>query len=235
MRTRDRILMLTAGLALGATQAFAFDGTTRPAGDGSAPAQAVPAQGMMPASANSRAIDVPRPPRPAPGGCRRRLPARRCRVRGAGPGIVHRPDAPASTVPAAADRVRSPGRPPRRRASAPRRAMRDGAGRRRSSSSIRRGQGLVPRNGSCRVCPGDGVERPTSGVRDFAVLPTERADDIRRTDRAYGATRSCRLGIITVGHRDTRLSRLGRARHMYPRASYFADADAQYHLGRLLL
>src|ERR1043165_2055617 len=50
MRTLDRTLMLAIGLAFGATQAFGFDGTTRPSADVGAPVQAAPAQGMMPGS-----------------------------------------------------------------------------------------------------------------------------------------------------------------------------------------
>ena len=62
MRTRERILTLAAlGLISGLAPAFAFEGTARPSTDVLAPATPAPS-GMAPASASTRAVEVPRPP-----------------------------------------------------------------------------------------------------------------------------------------------------------------------------
>ena len=64
MRTPNHILMLVAlGLISGLAPAFAFEGTARPSVEVITPTTSPPAPaGIAPASASSRAIDVPRPP-----------------------------------------------------------------------------------------------------------------------------------------------------------------------------
>jgi TPR repeat protein len=250
MRTRDRILMLTAGLALGATQVLAFDGTTRPSGDVGTPGQAVSAQGMMPASTNSRAVDVPRPPGLIPragAGAAVGLPS----------ATLPRPRAPVpvlSTAPAA-PAIDRPLPPPTAFAApaAPitaleafrsgARAMRDG----QKDKAIKQleyaaEQGVVAAQWKlARVyAEGDGVEQSDiKAFEYFSRIADGHADDNPTGPQArYVANAFVSLGhYYREGIADSEVKAdLGRARHMYAyAASYFADADAQYHLGRLLL
>ena len=251
MRTRDRILMLTAGLALGATQALAFDGTTRPPADVGAPVQAAPAQGMMPASANSRAIDVPRPPGSIPragGGAAMGLPSALPRPRGQAPAVT------VTTAPTdpALDRPL----PPPTAFAAPSIPITPFEALRSGNKLLRDGQkdkaikqleyaaeqGVVAAQWKlARVyAEGDGVEQ--SDIKAFGYfsrIANGHADDNPGGPQArYIANAFVSLGhYYREGIADSEVKAdLGRARHMYAyAASYYADADAQYHLGRLLL
>jgi len=249
MRTRDRTLMLAIGLAFGATQAFGFDGTTRPSADVGAPVQAAPAQGMMPASANSRAIDVPRPPGSIPRsgvGSAMGLPS----------GTLPRPRAPIpvlSTTPGAPALDHSLSPPAFAAPAAPitpieafrsgARAMRDG----QKDKAIKQleyaaEQGVVAAQWKlARIyAEGDGVEQSDAKAFEyFSRIADQHADDNPGGPQArYVANAFVSLGhYYREGIADTDVKAdLGRARHMYAyAASYFADPDAQYHLGRLLL
>jgi len=252
MRTRDRFVMLAIGLAFGATQAFAFEGTARPSGDVGTPVQAAPAPGgMTPASANSRATDIPRPPGSIPraggGGSAVGLPS----------ATLPRPRAPVpvlSTAPAA-PAIDRPLPPPTAFAapSAPitpieafrsgARAMRDGQKQKGVLAlEYAAEQGVVAAQWKLArmYAEGDGVEQ--SDIRAFDYF--SRIADGHADDNPTGPqARYVANAFVSLGHyyregiadSDVRAD-LGRARHMYAyAASYFADPDAQYHLGRLLL
>lgn len=212
--------------------------------------QAAPAQGMMPASANSRAIDVPRPPGSIP----------RSGV-GAAVGLpsttLPRPRAPVpvlSTAPA--DPANDRPLPPPTAFAAPSipitpfealksgtRALRDG----QKDKAIKQleyaaEQGVVAAQWKlARIyAEGDGVEQSDiKAFEYFSRVANGHADDNPGGPQArYVANAFVSLGhYYREGIPDTEVKAdLGRARHMYAyAASYFADADAQYHLGRLLL
>jgi len=247
MRTRDRTLMLAIGLAFGATQAFGFDGTTRPSADVGAPVQAAPAQGMMPASANSRAVEVPRPPGSisrAGAGSAMGLPT----------ATLPRPRAPVPAV-SVAPAIDSPLPPPTAFAApsipitpfealkSGNRLLRDG----QKDKAIKQleyaaAQGVVAAQWKlARVyAEGDGVERSDiKAFEYFSRIADEHADESPSVPQArYVANAFVSLGhYYREGIPDSDVKAdLGRARHMYAyAASYFGDADAQYHLGRLLL
>lgn len=249
MRTRDRILMLTAGLAFGASQAFAFDGTTRPPSEVATPVQAAPAPGgMTPASANSRAVDVPRPPGLIPrsgGGAAIGLPS----------APLPRPRAPVPAVSTTAPAIDRPLPPPTAFAApsmpitpfealkSGNRLLRDG----QKEKAIKQleyaaEQGVVAAQWKlARVyAEGDGVEQSDLRAFEyFSRIADEHADDPPGGPQArYIANAFVSLGhYYREGIADSDVKAdLGRARHMYAyAASYFADPDAQYHLGRLLL
>ena len=248
MRTRDRTLMLAAGLALGVTQAFAFDGTTRPSAD--APAQAAPAQGMMPASTNSRAVDVPRPPGSIPrsgAGSAVGLPSATLpRPRAPVPAVSVAPAAPALDNPLPPPTAfAAPSVPitPLEAFRSGARAMRDG----QKDKAIKQleyaaEQGVVPAQWKlARIyAEGDGVEQSDARAFEyFSRIADGHADDNPTGPQArYVANAFVSLGhYYRAGIADSDVKAdLGRARHMYAyAASYFADPDAQYHLGRLLL
>jgi TPR repeat protein len=87
---------------------------------------------------------------------------------------------------------------------------------------------------------GDGVEQSDAKAFEyFSRIANGHADDNPGGPQArYVANAFVSLGhYYREGIADSEVKAdLGRARHMYAyAASYYADADAQYHLGRLLL
>lgn len=246
MRTRNRILMATVALALGATQAFAFDGTTRPSGEVGAPA--APAQGMMPASANSRAVDVPRPPGLIPrsgAGAAVGLPSAPLpRPRAPVPVLSTTPTAPAIERPLP-PAFAAPSIPitPFEALKSGNRLLRDGQKERAIKQlEYAAAQGVVAAQWKlARIyAEGDGVEQ--SDIKAFEYF-SRIADEQADSNPVGPHARYVANAFVSLGHyyregipdSDVKAD-LGRARHMYAyAASYFADPDAQYHLGRLLL
>lgn len=245
MRTRDRTLMLAIGLAFGATQAFAFDGTTRPSDV--APAQAAPAQGMMPASVNSRAVDVPRPPGSIPrsgAGSAVGLPSATLpRPRAPVPAVSGAPALERALPPPTAFAAPSIPITPFEALKSGNRLLRDG----QKDKAIKQleyaaAQGVVAAQWKlARIyAEGDGVEQSDiKAFEYFSRIADEHADESPSVPQArYVANAFVSLGhYYREGIADSDVKAdLGRARHMYAyAASYFGDADAQYHLGRLLL
>jgi uncharacterized protein len=256
MRTRDRILRIAvSALALGLTPAFAFDGTARPQTDvpGAVSSQSAPApSGMAPASANSRAIDVPRPPGSIPNA-------------GAGMGLpatqLPRPRAPIpvlSTTPSTASAPTAIDRPlpPPTAFAAPSipitpfeafksgaRAMRDGQkqkGVRALEYAAEQGVIAAQWKLGRMYAEGDGVDQSDLKAFDyFRRIADSHADD----NPGGPESRYVANAFVSLGHyyregipeSDVKAD-AARARQMYAyAASYFRDPDAQYHLARVLL
>ena len=253
MRTRSHILMLAAlGLSSGLTPAFGFEGTARPSVEVITPATAAPMPpGMAPASASSRAADVPRPPGSIP------------RTIGVTPAVATVPGAglprPTAPVPSlatpATPSLQGPVPPPTAFAApatpiTPFEAFRSGAralkdgdkGKALVSLEYAAEQGLIAAQWKLgrMYAEGDGVERSDLRAFEyFSGIADAHADDNPGTPQArYVANAFVALGHYYrngIPNSDVRVD-LGRARHMYAyAASYFADPDAQYHLGRLML
>jgi hypothetical protein len=246
MRTPDRIITLAIGLGLGVTQAFAFEGTTRPPDAMMAPAPAASA----PAISRAVQADVPRPPGMIP------------RAGGAAPGagipnaVLPRPRAPVPVLSApAAAPIDRPLPPPTAFAApaapiTPIEAFRSGA---RALKDGQKQKGLVSLEYAAEqgviaaqwklgrmYAEGDGVDQ--SDLRAFEYF--SRIADGHADDNPSGPqARYVANAFVSLGHyyrdgipdSDVKAD-AGRARHMYAyAASYFGDPDAQYHLARLLL
>jgi hypothetical protein len=256
MRTRDRIAMMAVGLALGATPAVAFEGTAQPPAGmvtpGPAPAPMpgvpMPPAGMAPASANSRAIDVPRPPGSIPhagGASAVGLPS----------ATLPRPRAPVPVVATPSAPIDRPLPPPTAFAApsipitpfeafkSGARALRDGQKQKGVASlEYAAEQGVVAAQWKLgrMYAEGDGVDQ--SDVRAFEYF--SRIADAHADDNPTGPqARYVANAFVSLGtyHRDgipdTDVKPdYQRARQMYSyAASYYGDPDAQYHLARLLL
>jgi hypothetical protein len=253
MRTRERIAsfaVLAIGLALGAVPAHAFEGTAQPSTGvvtpGSPP---VPPAGMAPASANSRAVDAPRPPGLIPhagGAAAVGLPS----------ATLPRPRAP---VPAVATTTNPPIErplPPPTAFAAPSipitpfeafksgaRAVRDGQKQKGVASlEYAAEQGVVAAQWKLgrMYAEGDGVDQ--SDIRAFEYF--SRIADAHADDNPTGPqSRYIANAFVSLGtyYRDgipasDVKADYQRARQMYSyAASYYGDPDAQYHLARLLL
>ena len=245
MRTCDRIISVSVfALALGLTPLLAFEGT-RPADEVvAAPLPAVPA---TPSAGMSRAVevDVPRPPGSIPRA-------------GAAPATLPRPSGPIPTM--AAPVAPSPARPlppptapafaapaapitPFEAFRSGARALRDGQKEKALVSlEYAAEQGLIGAQWKLArmYAEGDGVE--ASDLRAFEYfsrIADAHADDNPATPQArYVANAFVSLGHYYrdgIANTDVKPD-IGRARQMYNyAASYFGDADAQYHLARLLL
>jgi len=252
MRTRDCIALLAVGLALSVgpsvAPASAFEGVARPQGEGGLPTQVQAPQGMAPASANSRGIDVPRPPGSIPhggGASAVGLPS----------ATLPRPRAPVPVVTNPAPAIDRPLPPPTAFAapSVPitpfeafksgARAMRDGQKQKGVASlEYAAGQGVVAAQWKLgrMYAEGDGVEQ--SDVRAFEYF--SRIADAHADDNPTGPqSRYIANAFVSLGtyYRDgipdtDVKADYQRARQMYSyAASYYGDPDAQYHLARLLL
>jgi exopolysaccharide production negative regulator len=252
MRTPDRILMLAAlGVMSGLAPAFGFEGTARPSVEVITPATPnQPPSGMAPASANSRAIDVPRPPGAIP------------RAGGIQPAMaipnaaLPRPTAPVPSLAAPIAPLPDRALPPPTAFAAPAAPITPFEAFRSGAKALRDGQkdkalvslgyaaeqGLVAAQWKLgrMYAEGDGV--PRSDLRAFEYfsgIADAHADDNPGTPQArYVANAFVALGHYYrdgIPNTDVKPD-LGRARHMYAyAASYFGDPDAQYHLGRLML
>jgi hypothetical protein len=253
MRTRDRILIATAlGLLSGLSPAFAFDGTTQPpvVAPALAPTTAVtPPAGMMPASTSSRIVDVPRPPAPIP------------RAGALSPvampnAVLPRPTAPVPALAApAAPSLDRPVPPPTAFAApsvpiTPFEAFRSGARALRDgqkekalvSLEYAADQGVIAAQWKLGRMYAEGQGVPQSDIKAFdffSRIADNHADDNPATPQARYVSNA----FVALGHyyasgipdSDVKAD-IGRARHMYGyAASYFGDADGQYHLGRMML
>jgi hypothetical protein len=252
MRTRDRIVRLAAlGLALGLTPGFAFEGTTRQ-----------PAEVAPPAPSISRAVqsDVPRPPGmiPRAGGA---APTGAAAAGAVAPAAIPnaalpRPRAPVPVLSAPDTTLGGRQLPPPTAFAAPAapiapfealrsgtRALRDGQKEKALVSlEYAAEQGVVAAQWKLgrMYAEGNGVEQ--SDVRAFEYF--SRIADGHADDNPVGPeARYVANAFVSLGHyyregiadTDVRAD-LPRARHMYAyAASYFGDADAQYHLARLML
>jgi hypothetical protein len=247
MRTRDRILMMTAlGLLSGITEGFAFEGKAPPA-EVTAPAVA-PAQ-PTPGISRAVQVDVPRPPGSIPrtGGY---VPAAMPNA------ALPRPTAPVPALAApAAPSVDRPVPPPTAFAApatpiTPFEAFRSGARALRDgqkekavvSLEYAAEQGLVAAQWKLgrMYAEGDGVERSDMRAFEyFSGIADAHAEDNPGTPQArYIANAFVALGhYYREGIANSEIKAdLGRARHMYAyAASYFGDPDAQYHLARMML
>jgi uncharacterized protein len=245
MRTRDRILTLTAlGLVAGLTPAFAFEGAVRPPADVPAAAAAAPA----PAISRAARPDVPRPPGSIPSA-------------GAIMPVVvpnatlPRPSGPVPALAAPAAPIGRPLPPPTAFAApatpiTPFEALRSGTralkegdtSKARVSLEYAAEQGLVGAQWKLgrMYAEGEGVDQ--SDIRAFEYfsrIANGHADDNPGTPQA----RFVASAFVALGHYyrdgipDTEVKRdLDRAQRMYGyAASYFRDPDAQYHLARLML
>src|SRR4051794_21378467 len=249
MRTRDRILIAAAlGLMSGFAPAFGFDGTTRPPTDLVTPA--TPPSGMTPASVNSRIVDVPRPPGSIP------------RAGGVVPTAVPnaslpRPTAPVPSIasPAPTPSLDRPVPPPTAFAApsipiTPFEAFRSGAralkdGQKEKalvSLEYAADQGVVAAQWKLgrMYAEGQGVDRSDIKAFDFfSRIADSHADDNPGTPQArYISNAFVALGqYYATGIPDSDVKAdMGRARHMFGyAASYFGDADGQYHLARMML
>ena len=248
MRTPDRILMLAAlGLMAGLGPAVGFEGTARPT-EVITPATPAPS-GMAPASANSRAVDVPRPPGSIP------------RAGGFTPAALPnaalpRPTAPVPALATPATPMPDRPLPPPTAFAAPAapitpfeafrsgaRALRDGQKEKALVSlEYAAEQGLIAAQWKLgrMYAEGDGVDRSDLRAFEyFSGIADAHADDNPGTPQArYVANAFVALGHYYrngIANSDVKAD-LGRARHMYAyAASYFADPEAQYHLARLML
>jgi len=260
MRTPDRIFLAAAlGLVSGLVPAWAFEGTATRAPDVvtaapaplPAPVGVQPPQGgMTPASANSRIVDAPRPPGLIPHGnvAPVALPS---------PGTaVPRPAAPVPSLAApAASTLDRPVPPPTAFAApsipiTPFEAFRSGA-RALQDGQKEKGleklefaadQGVVPAQWKLgrMYALGQGVERSDIKAFDFfSRIADNHADDNPGTPQSrYVSNAFVALGhyyATGIPNSDVKVD-MGRARHMYGyAASYFGDADGQYHLARMML
>jgi hypothetical protein len=237
MRTRDRITSLTAlGLVLGLTPGFAFEGTVRPPVD------------VAQAPSISRAVqsDVPRPPGSIPRAGTAPMPN----------AALPRPRAPVPAVAAPAVPMERPLPPPTAFAPASTmplapfdalksgtRALKDGQKQKALVSlEYAAEQGIVAAKWKLgrMYAEGDGVDQSDLKAYEyFSNIADDHADDNPGSqDARYVANAFVSLGHYYrdgIENSDVRAD-VGRARRMYNyAASYFGDADAQYHLARLLL
>lgn len=251
MRTPDRILMLAAlGVISGLAPALGFEGTARPSAEVTTPATAAQSlSGMTPASANSRAIDVPRPPGSIPRGGVQPVVA----IPNAS---LPRPTAPVPALAAPAAPLLDHSLPPPTAFAAPAapitpfeafrsgaKALRDGQSQKAVVSlEYAAEQGLVAAQWKLgrMYAEGDGVSRSDLRAFEyFSGIADAHADDNPGTPQArYVANAFVALGHYYregIPNTDVKVD-LGRSRHMYAyAASYFGDPDAQYHLARLML
>ena len=252
MRTPNRILMLAAlGLSSGLTPAFGFEGTARPSVEVITPATPTPApSGMAPASAGTRAVDVPRPPGSIPraGGV---MPA--AAIPNA---TLPRPTAPVPSLATPVAPLPDRPLPPPTAFAAPAAPITPFEAFRSGAKALRDGQkekalvsleyaaeqGLIAAQWKLgrMYAEGDGVDRSDLRAFEyFSGIADAHADDNPGTPQSrYVANAFVALGHYYrngIPNTDVRAD-LGRARHMYAyAASYFGDPDAQYHLGRLML
>jgi len=257
MRTPDRILIAAMlGLVAGLSPASGFDGTTRTP-DVVTPAPLPvpvvvlpPPAGMTPASASSRAVDVPRPPGLIP------------RAAGVTPAMaipnatLPRPTAPVPSLAAPAELPLARPVPPPTAFAAPSipitpfeafrsgaRALRDGQKEKALVSlEYAADQGVIAAQWKLgrMYAEGQGVDRSDiKAFEFFSRIADNHADDNPGTPQARYVSNA----FVALGHyyttgipdSDVRVD-LSRARHMYGyAASYFGDADGQYHLGRMML
>jgi len=251
MRTRDRIALLALGLALGATPAAAFEGTAQPSmtvEPPAAPAAPPPAVGMAPASASSRAVDAPRPPGLIPhggGASAVGLPS----------ATLPRPRAPVPVIAAPSPQGERPLPPPTAFAApsipitpfeafkSGARALRDGQTKKAVAEleyAAERGEIRAQWKLGRMYAEGDGVEQSDArAFRYFSLIADGHADDNPTGPQArFVANAFVSLGTYYrdgIPGTDVRADYL-RAQQMYSyAASYYADADAQYYLARLLL
>jgi hypothetical protein len=251
MRTPDRILLAAAlGLLSGFAPAWGFEGTTR-APDvvtvNPTPPAAVAPGGIT----RAVQVDVPRPPAPIP------------RAGGIAPVALPTPNAtvprPAAPVPVVATPV-APSLdrpvPPPTAFAAPSmpitpfeafrsgaRALRDGQKEKALVSlEYAADQGVIAAQWKLgrMYAEGQGVERSDLKAFDFfSRIADNHADDNPGTPQArYVSNAFVALGhyyATGIPNSDVKVD-MGRARHMYGyAASYFGDADGQYHLARMML
>jgi hypothetical protein len=249
MRTRDRILIAAVlGLASGLSPALGFEGTARPPGDVASPA--TPPAGMTPASANSRMIDAPRPPGSIP------------RAGGVVPVVVPNAALPRPTAPVPALATPNAAQPLDRAVPPPTafaapsipitpfeafrsgaRALKDGQKEKALVSlEYAADQGVVAAQWKLgrMYAEGQGVDRSDIKAFDFfSRIADSHADDNPGTPQArYISNAFVALGqYYATGIPDSDVKAdMGRARHMFGyAASYFGDADGQYHLARMML
>src|SRR5215212_6519964 len=229
MRTRNRILMMTAlGLLSGLAPGLAFEGKAPP------PVEVTPAQ-VTPAVqlGISRAVQpyVPRPPGS--------IPRSGYTPAAAIPNAaLPRPTAPVPALAAPATPI-TPFEAFRSGA----RALRDGHKEKALVSlEYAAEQGLIAAQWKLgrMYAEGDGVERSNMRAFEyFSGIADAHADDNPGTPQSrYVANAFVALGHYYregIANSDVKTD-LGRARHMYAyAASYFADPDAQYHLARMML
>jgi hypothetical protein len=251
MRTPDRILIAAMlGLVSGLSPAFGFDGTTRPPSDLASPAApGAPPAGMTPAAVNSRIIDVPRPPGSIPrAGVVPAVVPNAALPRPTGP-------VPALAAPVAAPPLDRPVPPPTAFAApsipiTPFDAFRSGA---RALRDGQKEKGLVSLEYAAEqgvlaaqfklgrmFADGDGV--PRSDIKAFGyfsrIADNHADDNPGMPESSFVGRAFVALGnYYSVGIPDSDVKAdAARARHMYGyAASYFGDADGQYHLGRMML
>ena len=242
MRTRDRILMVTAlGLLAGLAPGFAFEG--KAPSDAATPAQAGPA-GQL-GITRAVQVDVPRPPGSIP------------RPAAAIPNApLPRPTAPVPALAAPAAPSLDRPLPPPTAFAAPAapitpfeafrsgaRALRDGHKEKALVSlEYAAEQGLIAAQWKLgrMYAEGDGVERSDlrafeyfSGIADAHAEDNPGTPQSRYVSNAFVALGHYYRGGIA--NSDVKAD-LGRARQMYAyAASYFGDPDAQYHLARMML
>ena len=260
MRTPDRIFLAAAlGLVSGLVPAWAFEGTATRTPDvvtatpAPLPAPVVvspPPGGMTPASANSRIVDGPRPPGLIPRGniAPVALPSPNA--------TVPRPAAPVPTVAAPAAAPLDQPVPPPTAFAAPSipvtpfeafrsgaRALRDGQKEKALVSlEYAADQGIVAAQWKLgrMYAEGQGVDRSDiKAFEFFSRIADNHADDNPGTPQArYVSNAFVALGhyyAIGIPNSEVKAD-MGRARHMYGyAASYFGDADGQYHLARMML
>jgi hypothetical protein len=257
MRTPDRIFLAAAlGLLSGLVPAWGFEGTATRVPDvvtvtpAPLPAPVVvapPPGGMTPASASSRLVDAPRPPGLIPHGS-------------IAPVALPNPNAsvprPAAPVPVLATPSIDRPVPPPTAFAAPSipitpfeafrsgaRALRDGQKEKALVSlEYAADQGIIAAQWKLgrMYAAGQGVERSDSKAFEFfSRIADNHADDNPGTPQArYVSNAFVALGhyyATGIPNSDVKVD-LGRARHMYGyAASYFGDADGQYHLARMML
>jgi hypothetical protein len=249
MRTRDRIVMLTAlGLLSGFSPAFAFDGTTQPPNDlVITPAPAVP--GMLPAGMTRGTVDVPRPPGS--------IPHAAAIAPVAMPNAaLPRPTAPVPALVSPSARSLDRPLPPPTAFAAPSlpatpfeafrsgaRALRDGQGEKALVSlAYAADQGIVAAQWKLGRMYAEGQGVPRSDIKAFDYF-SRIADNHADDNPAMPQARYVSNAFVALGHyyatgipdSDVKAD-IGRARHMYGYAAlYFGDADGQYQLARLML
>ncbi len=245
MRTRDRIAIVAVGLALAAAApAAAFEGTAQPP----APVEPPAASGMAPASANSRAVDTPRPPGLIPhagGASAVGLPS----------ATLPRPRAPVPAISSTNPQGERPLPPPTAFAApsipitpfeafkSGARALRDGQPKKALALLENAAdQGVVAAQWKLgrMYAEGDGVEQSDlRAFRYFSSIADAHADDNPGGPQArFVANAFVSLGTYYrdgIADSDVKPDYF-RARQMYSyAASYYGDPDAQYYLARLLL
>jgi len=204
---------------------------------------------MMPASTSSRIVDVPRPPGSIP------------RVGSLAPvampnAMLPRPTGPVPALAApAAPSLDRPVPPPTAFAAptmpiTPFEAFRSGVGALQAgqkekalvSLEYAADQGVIAAQWKLGRMYAEGQGVPRSDIRAFdffSRIADNHADDNPATPQArYVSNAFVALGhYYATGIADSDVKAdAGRARHMYGyAASYFGDADGQYHLGRMML